>query len=503
MKKFLFIPFVLLLSLFFISCEKEYSVDNGGIPDSGPVIGGALGGTAQYSLSGGTGVCTGATVNGTFTVGAAISASNTVTLKVIVDSVGTYSVTSNTVNGIKFTGSGTFIDEGIQEITLQASGTPLAAGTFSFPFGSTGCTFSVTVVDLSSTPAVFTLGGSPAACTGFALGGIYTAGSIASASNSVSFEVTVATPGTYSISSNTVNGFAFSGSGLFSVAGSQSVTLTATGTPAAAGSSDFSVTAGTSTCTFSVPVIAPAAFTLAGAPGSCTPATVAGTYENGTALSTANTITIDVDVTGIGGYSLSTNTVNGMTFSASGNFTTTGPQNIVLTGTGTPAASGTFTFTPQAVASGCTFDVVVAVAPLPSTDYLRVKIDGVLTTFNVNLDGDITALFLPNTVAVAGDNAAGPDVQHIDVTVQSATPITPGTYLQGFGVSFSTSRYYDPVSGQGWQAGTPSSPPLRVVITSISSTRVIGTFSGQYFDFNGTGTNSKQLTEGEFSVPLP
>ena len=109
---------------------------------------------------------------------------------------------------------------------------------------------------------------------------------------------------------------------------------------------------------------------------------------------------------------------------------------------------------------------------------------------------------MPNTVAISGDNAVGSD-EHLDVTVQSSNAIAVGTYLQPLGLSFCTSRYYDPVSGQGWQAGTPSSPPLKVVVTFISANRITGTFSGQYFDLNGTGTNSKQFTEGEFSVALP
>jgi len=518
MTKRLFIPFVLLLSLFFVSCEKEFSTETGGTPGTGPVGGGALGGTAQYSLNGGTGVCAGATTSGTFTVGAATTASNTVTLQVIVDSIGTYSVNSNTVNGITFSGSGTFTSEGIQEITLQASGTPVAAGTFSVPFGSTGCTFSITVVDLSSTPSVFTLGGSPAACTGFSLGGVYTAGSVATASNSVSFEVSVTTPGTYSISSNTVNGISFSGSGLFSAAGNQSVTLTATGTPAAAGSSDFSVTAGTSTCTFSVPVIAPAAFTLAGAPGSCTPATVAGTYENGTALSTANTITIDVDVTSIGGYSLSTNTVNGMTFSTSGNFTTTGPQNIILTGSGTPAASGTFTFTPQIGTSGCTFDIVVTAAPIPSGTY-SCKVDGVLLNFTDRAKADIFEELLSQPYLYLDGYTAPPNGSNIPelqifIEKNDASAVGVGSYNENSIAVFNGYRieidYHEVQADESviiWNTSStilpPANPPFIINVTEVSATRVRGTFSGQLKNtLNTTDTRIRNVTEGVFDLPI-
>lgn len=499
-KRFLFIPFVLLLSLLYVSCEREISFENGNDPNN--PANGSVSGTSVFTFDGGTSNCTGAIMSGTITAGVALTAANTVELQVNVTTVGTYIITSSTVNGVTFSGSGEFDSTGVQSITLTGAGTPVNPGTFNLALGSAGCRFSITVIDLSSIPAVFTLGGAPAACTGFTLGGFYTAGAAVASDNSITFQVNVTTAGTYSLSTTTVNGITFSGNGIFSTTGTQNVTLKASGTPTASGSYDFSVTQGSGTCTFSVPVAAPASFTLSGAPGACTLATVAGTYEASAALGSANTVTIEVNVATAGGYAIATNTVNGMSFSASGSFGTTGIQNVVLTGSGTPAAAGTFTFNPQFGTSGCTFDVVVTAAPVPSTDYLRVKIDGVLKTFNVNLDGDITPLFLPYTVVVEGDNAAGSD-EHIDVTVQSATPITPGTYLQGLGVTFSTSRYYDPVSTQGWQAGDPSSPPLKVVITSISATRVTGKFSGQFFDFNGTGTNSKQLTEGEFSVPLP
>lgn len=55
------------------------------------------------------------------------------------------------------------------------------------------------------------------------------------------------------------------------------------------------------------------------------------------------TQTINVTVGTIGSYSISA-TANGITFSATGIFTTTGTQNIVLTATGTPINAGTNTF---------------------------------------------------------------------------------------------------------------------------------------------------------------
>ena len=142
-KKFLFIPVVLFISLFFVSCEREISFENGGVP--GVVTGGGTtGGSAQYSFTGGTSSCTGASLSGSFTAGTAATATNTVALEVTVDSIGSYIVTTGTVDGIKFSGSGNFTVTGAQTITLTASGTPTNAGTFNFTLAN-GCTFSVIV----------------------------------------------------------------------------------------------------------------------------------------------------------------------------------------------------------------------------------------------------------------------------------------------------------------------------------------------------------------------
>ena len=88
------------------------------------------GGTAKYSFDGGTGTCTGVTVSGNFTAGTAATSSNTATINVNVDSIGSYVISTNTVNGVSFSGSGEFISTGPQTVILTASGTPASAGTY-------------------------------------------------------------------------------------------------------------------------------------------------------------------------------------------------------------------------------------------------------------------------------------------------------------------------------------------------------------------------------------
>jgi hypothetical protein len=100
-------------------------------------------------------------------------------------------------------------------------------------------------------------------------------------------------------------------------------------------------------------------FTLSGAPGTCTPVTVNGFYILGKPLDAANTVVIQVDVSTPGSYTVSTNTVNGITFSASGVFTAGGLQNIILRGSGTPQSTGLTAITPRFGTSACNFSVTV------------------------------------------------------------------------------------------------------------------------------------------------
>jgi hypothetical protein len=178
-------------------------------------------------------------------------------------------------------------------------------------------------------------------------------------------QVNVTTPGTYNITTNTVTGFSFSASGTFPTTGTQPVTLTASGTPTTAGNQTFTATFGSSSCTFVINVAGSAgAGTLGGQPGACTPFTPAGTYTQGTILTTGNTVQLSVNVTTVGSYNITTNTVSGFSFAGSGTFPATGVQPVTLTGTGTPAAAGVHTFTATFGTSSCTFPITVA-APAP------------------------------------------------------------------------------------------------------------------------------------------
>jgi hypothetical protein len=224
-------------------------------------------------------------------------------------------------------------------------------------------------------------------CLGAVISGVYYKDTAIKASNYVDISVQVDTVGTYTISTDTVNGYYFKASGTFTATGSQVIRLIGGGKPLAAGTDIFTVSYNGTFCEFSVTVTVapggggggPAVFTVA-----CTGTTPSGTYVAGTALTASNSITLNVNVTTIGTWNVTTApAVNGMTFTGTGTFTNTGAQTITLTGSGTPAAAGTFTFTVTGATATCTFQCTVTAVAIP--DYFPRTTNG---NWSYEFDGD-------------------------------------------------------------------------------------------------------------------
>jgi hypothetical protein len=304
-------------------CLKEHSLENGSSPSVG---------TLQDD---GTGDCLPKTVAGAYVAGTALVATaNYIEVQVAVTTVGSYTIYTDTVNGMYFRSSGFFTTTGLNTVRLSGHGTPAlpAISNFVVTYGTSGCTIAVTV---SGSLGVFTLDGAPGGCMGAAVIGTYTAGNLLTSANTVTINVNVSVLGAYNISTAPSNGIVFNGSGIFTVTGSQAIVLSAAGsTPLAAGTTSIPVTTTGSACNFNVTVVAPAGaavFTIT----NCATATVNGTYTVGTALVAAtNTIGITVNVATAGTYTL-TGTVNGMTFTASGTFAIGNGQAVTLAATST------------------------------------------------------------------------------------------------------------------------------------------------------------------------
>jgi hypothetical protein len=319
-------------------------------------------GTLQSAI---TGDCSPVVVNGIFMVDSVLTNNNYVDVQVNVTVGGSFDIKSDSINGYIFKKSGT-ISAGLNTIRLYASGKPVATGTntFTVVYGGTACNFSVTVFAAGGGfgTALYTLGGSPGNCSISNITGNYIVGTAMTANNKVETTVNVTGTGTYNITGIAVNGVTFNASGVFANPGIQNIFLAASGTPATAGIFTYPVMNGATNCNFSITyttVIANATYALSGSPGNCTAATVNGTYTAGTALTASNTAVINVNVTSPGIYTIATTTVNGISFSASGTFNITGPQQVTLNGTGTPTAAGPFNYPVSGGGNSCGISVTV------------------------------------------------------------------------------------------------------------------------------------------------
>ena len=76
----------------------------------------------------------------------------------------------------------------------------------------------------------------------------------------------------------------------------------------------------------------------------CLPSTVTGTYQVDSTLGSGNYIDVQVDVNVAGLYTITSDTVNGYSFSGTGTFGNTGLNTVRLYGTGRPVLEGINTF---------------------------------------------------------------------------------------------------------------------------------------------------------------
>lgn len=210
-------------------------------------------GTALYTLGGAPGGCSISSINGNYIVGQAMTTNNEVEMTVNVTGVGTYIIAGTSINGVSFSANGTFLNPGVQNIFLKATGTAGAAGLFNYPVSNvtTSCNFPITYTS-TVTNASFVLSGSPGNCTGAVVNGNYTAGAVLTASNYAVVNVNVTSPGQYSITTTSVNGINFTATGTFNITGQQQVNLMGTGTPTAAGTFNFPVAGSGSSCGIAV-----------------------------------------------------------------------------------------------------------------------------------------------------------------------------------------------------------------------------------------------------------
>ena len=465
-------------------CDIQVTVLPGG---SGP---------ATFTLAGAPGACSTPTIAGTYALGTPLNASNTVTLNVNVTVAGTYNVTTTATNGMTFSGTGT-LATGAQTITLTGSGTPgptSGATPINVTAGATTCNFTITV----SSAGAFTLNGAPGACGTPTIAGTYTAGTALTGANTVTLNVNVTTAGAWSVTTApATNGMIFSGSGTFAATGAATILLTGSGTPTNPGATNVSVTAGATTCTFTITVVGGGSAWVP----NCSSVVIDGLYEDGTQLNASNLVDITVNVTSTGPYNISTTATNGMVFSASGTFAATGSTVITLVGSGTPINAGTFNI-PVPGTTPCTFPLVVDVEP--PIDWQFTVTNAPQTIYRGQTDASVLQPATPPLTGVvfglAGSNSLGSDDFQLAVNDIDGTINAGDTYVSGATAAFA----YTTAAGAGPYEANPTvtGVTMTVNVTShnVATKTIMGTFSGTAKDAGG---NIITVTTGTFRATYP
>jgi hypothetical protein len=247
------------------------------------------------------------------------------------------------------------------------------------------------------------IGGLP--CSANMINGALTAG-IAVSGVTMTLHVNVTQVGTWNITSGPTNGVTFSGSGIFTGTGCQAITLTATGTPTALGSTTWN--------TNTIPAGSATATVAAG--GSITSIACAGATTFGTlsANSAASGVSSTISYTGgnsgpHGGQIVTSTGVTGLTAMLTAGSFVLGNGFVTYNITGTPANGGTASFAINIGGLACTLTRTVT---QPSSGGTAVF--GGTPDCNTSMTGTMTA----NTTISPGSVS---QTITVDVT-------TPGTY---------------------------------------------------------------------------
>jgi uncharacterized protein (TIGR02145 family) len=208
------------------------------------------------------------------------------------------------------------------------------------------------------------------------------------------------------------------------------------------------------------------------------------TMVQGVAAPATASITLVAAVTTAGTYNIFTNTINGVTFSASGTFGATGNQTITLTPTGTPTLAGNYTWATNLTPS--------------------INVYGSVITTNAPLGSSYTAHFNGITSEVSVNNTLASyttgEIFSNNTTCQSK-PISAQGCVGLTSVTGSSGRVHATVNinGQCWlQTNLITTPTVYSSYTNVSWTNTSPGdqgYWGYYHTTDATGASGWQSTE--------
>lgn len=216
-------------------------------------------------------------------------------------------------------------------------------------------------------------------------------------------------------------------------------------------------------------------------------------YPSGIALNNTHIISLPVEVSKKGTYTITTDTVNNIYFNATGTFNNTGPKTVVLQGHGTPDTSGVFSLTIKYGTNSRKF--FARVYDWWKFEEKSYKYNGVIDTAylgTTNLS-NTQSLFIEGHSFATGDTSI-----NINVNFDAETPLN-GTYYannaQSF-FSFMSILSKNPI----YTSTSNSTSTFKVVITNndIDRKNIDATFEGSANSVNG----STIIANGRFRAKI-
>ena len=340
-------------------------------------------------------------------------------------------------------------------------------------------------------------------CSNISIKGSYAPGIAFTGNNYITAEADISNTGSYTIYTDTVNGYYFNAAGFATTIGLQAIKINGYGRPLVAIPALFTLHFNESVCFFTI-LPDSAMFNLA---ANCGAAIVNGNYKTGVLLDTSNTVNILLNVVSPGPYSIQTPVVNGICFGAKGTFTAAGTYSITLAGTGIPAAEDT-TVIPFNIAgtTGCSIIVPVTAEMMDYPLFWKYTVDnsihqkgildsGVLST-NVNMNYPSNVVYAMQVYGTGND----PLVKNITFELNIARinhVLSSGSYIPGVTGSMDFIGYMGHFDMTGNLSASDSFPAFTIIVTTYdSATRLVeGTFSGPVIDHFGL---THTITDGAF-----
>jgi hypothetical protein len=338
-------------------------------------------------------------------------------------------------------------------------------------------------------------------CGGVTINGSYKTNVALTDNNYITVQANISSAGSYTIYTDTVNGYYFNATGYAGATGFQSVKLRGYGTPLVATAAGFTLHFNDGSCMFT---IAPDSATL-NLSGNCNATHVNGIYIEGMPLDAGDTVNILVNVTKPGSYSIKTPSLNGISFAATGTFAVAGNYPVTLTGSGTPVSAGNTTIPVTIAGTSCSFVVSVTSDTTNRQMFWRYTADGVdeqgildsgIVSTSVNMLYPLNTI---HTMQVYGA-ADGPFV----------APITFQLYISRINHALITGSYHPAIDGStdfigfvlhfdstGNLSASATLPDFTMFVTTYNDTTrlVEGNFIGPVIDEFG---HSHTITKGAF-----